>query len=245
MTQIHGGSAGAVTPDEGRRPPRDARRYYRWALAAVAPLPLAAKGVEYLTLGVPAGAEFTDTAQAIAADPSVAPSSVEALGAVFFALLIPAVLAVAALTWRRVPRLTAAAVTLTVPGFALGFGMLPNETRLAQLTQELGLDVSAVAALAKAWAEQPLAMLAGLWFIVGIVIGLGMLGVALWRSRQAPAWAGIALALGGATHPFLPGNTAQGIGLLIGAIGFGGASYALLRMRDDEFALPPEPITVA
>ena len=87
------------------------------------------------------------------------------------------------------------------------------------------------------------------WRVCGsswaIVIGLGMLGVALWRSRQAPAWAGIALALGGATHPFLPGNTAQGIGLLIGAIGFGGASYALLRMRDDEFALPPEPITVA
>jgi len=245
MTQIHEGSAGATIPDAGRRSPRDTRRYYRMALAGIAPLPLAAMGVNYLVLGVPAGAEFPETAGAIAADPSVAPSWLDAMGAVFFALLIPAVLAVAAVTWRRVPRLTAAAVTLTVPGFALGFGMLPNDTRLAQLTHELGLDVSAIAALDKAWAEQPLVMLAGLWFIVGIVIGLGMLGVALWRSRQAPAWTGIALALGGATHPFLPGNTAQGIGLIIGAIGFGGASFALLRMRDDEFALPAEPITTA
>jgi hypothetical protein len=245
MTQIHEGSAGTATPDDGRRSSRDARRYYRMALAVVAPLPLAAMGVNYLVLGVPAGAEFTETAQAIAADPSVAPSWLDALGAVFFALLIPAVLAVAAVTWRRVPRLTAAAVTLTVPGFALGFGMLPNGTRLAQLTDELGLDVAAVAALDTAWAEQPWVLLAGLWFIVGIVIGLGMLGVALWRSRQASAWTGIALALGGATHPFLPGNTAQGLGLILGAIGFGGASHALVRMRDDEFALPPEPIPTA
>ena len=101
---------------------------------------------------------------------------------------------------------------------------------------------TAIDALGKAWAEQPLVLLAGLWFIVGIVIGLGMLGVALCRSRWAPAWVGIALALGGATHPFLPGNTARWIGLLVGALGFGGAGYALVRMRDDEFALPAEQV---
>jgi hypothetical protein len=32
---------------------------------------------------------------------------------------------------------------------------------------------------------------------------------------------------------------AQGIGLLVAAAGFAGASAALLRMRNDEFDLPP------
>jgi hypothetical protein len=242
MTQTHEGSSGANTADLGRGASRDLRPYYRVALAIVAPLPLLAMGVNYLFLGVPAGAEFTETAQAIAADPGVVPSWTQPLGAVFFALLIPAVLAVAAVTWRRVPRLTAAAATLTIPGFAMAFGLLPNDTQLALLTHELDLDVASIAALDEAWASRAMTMVAGLWFIIGIVIGLGMLGVALWRSRQAPAWMGIALALGGATHPFLPNNTAQGVGLIVGAIGFGGASLALLRMRDDDFALPPEPI---
>lgn len=70
-----------------------------------------------------------------------------------------------------------------------------------------------------------------------------MLGIALWRSGQAPAWMGIALAVAGATHPFLPNNLVQGICLLIGAIGFGGASVARLRMTNDEFAAPPTATT--
>ncbi|HET6530972.1 MAG TPA: hypothetical protein VFH03_10235 [Actinoplanes sp.] len=38
---------------------------------------------------------------------------------------------------------------------------------------------------------------------------------------------------------FTPGHVAQGIGLLVGAVGFLGVSRALLRMRNDEFDLPP------
>jgi hypothetical protein len=43
--------------------------------------------------------------------------------------------------------------------------------------------------------------------------GLLLLGIALWRSRVAPAWMGIALGLGGFTHPFLPGHVLAGLGL--------------------------------
>ena len=50
---------------------------------------------------------------------------------------------------------------------------------------------------------------------------------------------GIALAVGGFTHPFMPGHTAAGIGLLVAALGFAGASWALLRTSNDEFDLPP------
>jgi hypothetical protein len=85
---------------------------------------------------------------------------------------------------------------------------------------------------------EPLLGIAGLLFIVGIVFGLGLLGAALWRSRYAPAWAGIALMIGGATHPFIPNHIGQGIGLFVAAAGFAGASIALLRMRNDEFDMP-------
>lgn len=52
----------------------------------------------------------------------------------------------------------------------------------------------------------------------------------------------IALLLGGATHPFIPGgHVAVGIGLLVAAVGYAGASLALIRTPNDDFDLPPVP----
>ncbi len=58
-------------------------------------------------------------------------------------------------------------------------------------------------------------------------------------SRTVLAIYGIALAAGGFTHPFLGaiGHTVQGLGLLVAAAGFAGASTVLGRMPND--ALPP------
>jgi hypothetical protein len=49
---------------------------------------------------------------------------------------------------------------------------------------------------------------------------------------------GIALGLGGFTHPFLPSHVLAGLGLLVAAVGFAGASWALLRTSNDDFDLP-------
>lgn len=73
------------------------------------------------------------------------------------------------------------------------------------------------------------------------MFGLLLLGIALWRSRVAPAWMGIALAVGGFTHPFLWGTILTGVGLLVAAVGFAGASVALLRMSNDDFDRPAVP----
>ena len=52
----------------------------------------------------------------------------------------------------------------------------------------------------------------------------------------------IALLLGGPTHPFVPGgHVAVGIGLLVAAVGYAGASLALIRTSNDDFDLPPLP----
>ena len=79
-------------------------------------------------------------------------------------------------------------------------------------------------------AESPIALVGSLLFILGVTVGLLLLGLAMWRSHAAPAWMGIALAVGGFTHPFMPGHVAAGIGLLVAAVGFAGASRALLTV---------------
>jgi hypothetical protein len=78
-------------------------------------------------------------------------------------------------------------------------------------------------------------------FIVGIVMGLLLLGIAPVRSRAVPAWFGVALAGGGFTHPFLGSvdHLVQGVGRLVGAVGFAGASLALRCMPADDLARAP------
>ena len=217
---------------------RDDRAFYRRALAIVAPLPMLAMATGFVLLDIPGDAPFKDYVAA-ATRQSDLMAVLGWSGLLFFAFLIPAVIAVAAVTRRATPRLTAFGICLTVPGFALGFGVNPNDNMLAWLTQKEGLDVSTVDQLDEAWWALPQVGLSSLAFLVGIVIGLLLLGIALVKSQEVPAFFGVALAVGGFTHPFLPGHVAQGLGLYVAAIGFAGASWALWRMSDDEFATPP------
>ncbi|WP_248960759.1 proton-conducting transporter transmembrane domain-containing protein [Sphaerisporangium perillae] len=219
------------------RPLRDVRGFWRVLLAVVAPLPMIAKGVYYLLSPVEGGAEFKDTVAAFAAHPQLA-DTLKWFDAVFVAGLVPATFAVAWAARRGAPRLTTAGALIALVGFLAGVSLLGGVLTPALLTVQHDLDIDAMAKLDQAWNNEPLIMVAGLLFIVGIVFGLGLLGAALWRSRVAPAWMGIALMAGGITHPFVPGHIGQGVGLLVTAAGFAGASVALLRMRNDEFDLP-------
>ena len=89
------------------------------------------------------------------------------------------------------------------------------------------------------WATPRAELGIALFLLGGVMIGLALLGVALLRSRTAPVWAGIALIIAGPTHPFAPNTTLSGLGLILAAIGFAGASWYLLRTRVDELDLPP------
>jgi hypothetical protein len=106
------------------------------------------------------------------------------------------------------------------------------------VTVQHDLDFTSMAAMDDALHHEPLLGIASLLFIVGIVFGLGLLGGALKRSRSVPAWAGIAVMVGGATHPLIPHHIGQGIGLFVAAAGFAAVSVALLRMTNHDFDLP-------
>ncbi|WP_157530113.1 hypothetical protein [Microtetraspora niveoalba] len=219
-------------------PPRDVRGFWRVLLAVIAPLPMLGQAVYYLLSPVDGGAPFADTLAAYEAHQELA-GVLQYVGAVFVVGLPAATFAVVWAARRGAPRLASFGGFISLLGSFSGIALIIGGNRLAYLTVRDGLDAAVMTRLSDLTENEPLQLLGGLLFIVGIVVGLLLLGLALWRSRVAPAWMGLALAVGGLTHPFLPGHVAQGVGLLVAAAGFAGASYALLRMRNDDFDLPP------
>src|SRR4051794_18353460 len=159
---------------------RDDRSFYRIGLAAVTPLPMIAMGLTYVLLDMPGDGAFRDMVASVTGHQTVVQLTLW-LSLAWFAFLVPAVIAVAAVTRRTSPRLTAVGVVLTVPGIALGFSG-PNDTVLAYLTHTKKLDVQQMADLDKAQWTLPQFAIGSLLFIVGIVIGLLLLGIALAKS---------------------------------------------------------------
>jgi len=231
------GTATAVAPP-ATKPLRDVRGFWRVLLAVIAPLPMLAKGIFYLLTPAEGSDDFKHTVAAFAAHQQLV-GTLKWFDAVFVAGLVPATFAVAWAARRGAPRLTTAGAVISLLGFLAGCTLLGGVETPALLTVQHHLDTAAVAKLDDALSAEPLIQLSGLLFIIGIVVGLALLGAALWRSRVVPAWAGIALIVGGATHPFIPSHVGQGVGLLVAAAGFTAAGIALLRMRNDEFDLPP------
>jgi hypothetical protein len=235
--------ASVATPPKAVKPLRDTRGFWRVLLAIIAPLPMLSKAIYYVITPVNGDADFKDTVAAFAAHQKLA-GNLRWFDAVFILGLIPATIAVAWVARRKAPRLSTAGATIALLGFMAGFGLIGGVETPAFLTVQNNLDFDTMAKLYDAMGHEPIILVASLLFIVGIVIGLTLLGAALWRSRVAPAWMGIALMVGAFTHPFLPGHVAQGVGLVVAAVGFAGASVALLRMGNDEFDLPPARRTV-
>jgi len=226
-----------TTAPKAVRPARDVRGFWRVLLAVVAPVPMLCMGLYYLFSPVDGGASFETTLAAVTAHQDRY-QWLPWLQVPFF-LLIPAMFATAWVTRRATPRLATAGGLLAVGGVCVGFYLLPGVESLQYLTVQNDLDVSTVSKLYGLLENAPTSQIGGLLFIVAITFGLLLLGIALWRSRVAPAWMGIALALGGFTHPFMPGHLAAGIGLIVASVGFAGASVALLRSTNADFDLPP------
>jgi hypothetical protein len=238
----HAGTTLAASAQEASKPLRDVRGFWRVLLALIAPLPLVAKGIWYLLIPVDQDASFQRTLAVYAAHRSLV-SGLRWLDVIFMVTLVPAVVAVAWVARRRAPRLTTAGLLVAGGGMLVGLTLIGGPNSPALVTVEHNLDVATMSRLYDAIGNDPITLIASVLFLAGIIIGLGLLGAALWRSRAVPAWMGIALMAGGITHPLLPGHVAQGVGLLVAAVGFVGASRALLRESDDDFDLPPAQLS--
>ncbi|MCW3158257.1 hypothetical protein [Micropruina sonneratiae] len=200
----------------------------RRLLAVVAPVPMLAMGTSYLVSPFSGDAPLPEQVAAATQDPGRI-HLMEWLTVPFMFLLLPAIAAVIWVAYSGAPRLTTAAAVVAGGGLLFGLTNLPGPVLEAALIVEERIPVDPVVELETAVEEHPIMLLAGLSFIIGITFGLLLLGLALWRSHAAPAWAGWALALGGFTHPFMPGPVVAGIGLWVAALGFAGAGVALWR----------------
>jgi hypothetical protein len=226
-------AANAAAPEQLH----DQRGFWRILLAVVTALPMLAKGVYYVLSPVSGDASFKESVAAFEAHQDLL-EAMKWLDAVFVVTLIPATIGVAWVARRGAPRLTAAGAFIALTGFFTGIALLGGVETPALVTVQHDLDHSTMAALDDAMHHEPLLGIASLLFIVGVVVGVGLLGGALKRSRAVPTWAAYAVMLGGATHPFIPTSVGQGIGLLVAAAGFAAVSAALVRMPNDEFDLP-------
>jgi hypothetical protein len=222
------------------KPLHDARGFWRLLLAVLAPLPFLAKGIYYLFSPVDGDADFKTTVAAYQAHAQLV-TALKYFDVVFLVLLIPATCAVVWIARRGAPRLTTAGAFISLLGFFSGFALLGGVETPALIVTDYHLDPAVIGQVDDALMHDTFFGIASLVFLIGIVAGLGFLGAALWRSRYVAAWAGIAIMVGGITHPFVPGHVAQGIGLLVVTAGYTAVSVALLRMRNDEFDLPPRP----
>ncbi|KAB2381614.1 DUF4386 family protein [Actinomadura montaniterrae] len=221
---------------------RDHRRYWRLLLAAAAP-------VAGLTLAVtsaltPYGLGDDDDSAAVAAI-AAHRGAVEAnmwLGVLFVTTLVPGAIAVLWVCRRRNPTLTAVAGTVVLLGFLSSAGNT-NTDLLVLAGLDKGVAPGTLATLSGAMNGMAVVSVALLPMLIAITLGRILLGVLLWRARVAPRWMAAALV----AAPFVEfvnvtgGNAQPAIGWALTGVGFASATVALLRMRDDEFDLPPLP----
>ena len=236
MAAIETRTAPTAARHAAGRPVRDLRRLWRTALAVLAPLPVAALAIETLVVPFPVRGDIADAMTGIAAHPGRAQAALW-LGLVYSLLVLPATMAVAWTARRGSPRLTLAGGVLTLLAFA---ATLPDSDLAEVVSVQKGIAPAALQAIDDAvWAHPAVGLQLGI-FLLGQAVGLTLLGIAVWRARVVPAWAGIVLALSGPAHVLAPGgNAGAAVSWAMTAIGYAAASVALLRTRDADFDLPP------
>lgn len=81
-------------------------------------------------------------------------------------------------------------------------------------------------------------------FIIGHVVGVAVLGIALARSRVAPIWIGIVLAVSGPLHfvAHAVGSRPLDLGaFFLLVLGYGATGVIVLRMADQRWEVTPPP----
>jgi hypothetical protein len=130
----------------------------------------------------------------------------------FILLVAPAVLYAGSLANARVSKLAAAGTGLVFVTW-LGAGYLLGTDILLYLAATAP-DQTAAAALVDGYLSHPVVEGVVVAYLVGHVVGFLLLGMALWRVRAVPRWAGIAVAV----WPFLElAGEASGVRVLAAA----------------------------
>jgi hypothetical protein len=203
----------------------------RWALGILMPIgPLAIavlRGIlPYRTVDTPA----------VAAAKIAAHQGTESLvlWLIFVAMLtlIPSVIAVGLTARRAAPRLGTAGLVLSFAAFMGLFWAISSDT-VGLAAARAGMSPAATGRLVTILGNiHPVGLATGI-FVFGHIIGIALLGIALWRGRVIPAWAGLMLAASQFLHlifaVFIPNHALDGAAWGLTAIGFAATAVPLVR----------------
>lgn len=217
----------------------DTRRASRWLAALL--LPIGPAAVALLRYFLPY--DTVDDPATIVGDVIAEPgrtSFVLWMALVATLTLVPAAYFVGRLTRRRAPRLTAAALVLLVPGY-LVLPWLASSDYFVWAGGEAGVDAGAITRMYET--IHPSVDVAGGVFVLGHVIGTVLLGVALWRSRMVGRWAALCTIVSQPIHfvaaVIVVSRTLDLVGWGLQAVGFAAVGWAILRLHNDDWDLPP------
>jgi hypothetical protein len=127
---------------------------------------------------------------------------------------------------------------LLLVGSAVTFAFYGFTSIEYEMVNQSGLDRAQMAKLLDKTNDAASGAPLFLMFIVGVVLGLILLGVAAWRRRIVPRWAAVVIAISGPVTFFSEGKTVEIIAFAILLVGFVPLGLALLRMSDEEWDAP-------
>jgi hypothetical protein len=222
-----------ATPTGARFDTRTVRRLTAAVLLPVGPLSVAIlRGILPYSTADDIPAQIADTAAGLGREDAVLWLSL--LGIV---ALIPSMLAGARLAQRGAPVLSMISVGLLVPAFTALFFFAGDPTLRAVAGG--AVDPAAGAAVLEAQFSLGPVAAAGVIFIAGHIVGLIVLGAALWRAHAVPAWAAVAVIASQPLHfvfaVVAPNQALDAAAWGLAALGLGAAALRVLRTPNGDW----------
>jgi hypothetical protein len=149
--------------------------------------------------------------------------------------LVPGVIALGMLARWGAPRLGTAGLVLACAGFmSLFWSTVAGSDNVALGAARIGMSPVLTGKLLDSIGAIPAIGLASTLFVLGHIVGLALLGVALWRGRVLPAWAALMIAVSQPLHlvfaVVIPVHALDGLAWGLTAIGFAAAAVVLVRL---------------
>jgi hypothetical protein len=148
--------------------------------------------------------------------------------------LIPGVITVGMLARRGAPRLGTIGLVLSFAAFmSLFWSTVAGSDNVALGAARIGLSPALTGRLLDSIGAVPAIGLGTNLFVAGHILGLVLLGIALWRGRVLPSWAALMIAASQILHlifaVIVPVHALDGVAWGLTAVGFAAAALVLVR----------------
>ena len=151
--------------------------------------------------------------------------------------LIPGVIAVGLMARRGAPRLGTVGLVLTFAAFmSLFWSTVAGSDNVALAAARIGVSPVLTGRLLDSMGAVPAIGLGSDLFVIGHILGLVLIGIALWRGRVLPSWAALLIAASQILHfifaVIVPVHALDGVAWGLTAVGFAVAALTLVREPD-------------